>query len=289
MEQVRTLIDTLRAGRMNMKDRIKTALRETFNAVAPGYDNDALRFFVSSGKYLASRLGLKGNENVLDVATGTGNTAFALAKLLPNGHVTGIDLSPGMLEQGRLKAGLNGINNVDFLEMDMQSMQTIAFASGQFDAAACAFGIFFVEDMEDQLRKIASMVKAGGTVGICNFHEDYFQPLRDRLFDRLVKRGVQVPPQTWKRIAVPEKCRTLFEKAGLRDIKTEVKNMGYRLIHASEWWDIIWNAGYRRMVVQLGPEDLENFRQETISETAELTGEQGFMLDIGVLFTTGRV
>jgi ubiquinone/menaquinone biosynthesis C-methylase UbiE len=266
------------------EEQHKIIIKETFNSVSCEYDSKALRFFSESAKYLASILHLRGNECVIDIATGTGNAALAIAAHLPQGNVTGVDFSAGMLEQARRKATEQNIRNVKFLEMDMQAME---FTSAQFDTAICAFGIFFVEDMDTQLSHMAKTVKPGGTIAICNFQEDYFYPLRDLMVKRLIKYNVQPPPQTWRRIATDAGCRELFEKAGLHNIKVEQKNMGYFLAGEKEWWDVIWNAGFRRMVSQLNPSDLERFRKEHLEEVAALTTKNGIWLDIGVLYTTG--
>lgn len=265
------------------EDQRRKIIKETFNTVSCEYDGKALRFFPDSARYLASRLRLRGDEQVVDVATGTGNAALAVARYLPRGFVTGIDFSRGMLEQARKKAGSMNIQNVRFLEMDMQNLDF----NVRFDAAICAFGIFFVEDMDAQLARIAGMVKDGGIIAICNFHEDYFQPLRDLLIKRLVSYNVQIPPQTWKLIASETRCRELFEKAGIRDVRVEQKNMGFFLENEREWWDIVWNAGYRRMLSQLQPSDVEKFKQEHLQEVAALATKDGIWLDIGVLFTSG--
>jgi ubiquinone/menaquinone biosynthesis C-methylase UbiE len=266
------------------EEQHKIIIKETFNSVSCEYDNNALRFFSESAQYLASILRLGGHESVIDIATGTGNAALAVAARLPQGNVTGIDFSPGMLEQARKKADAQNIRNVTFLEMDMQAME---FTVGQFDAAICAFGIFFVDDMDAQLSHIADMIKPGGTIAICNFQEDYFYPLKDLLTKRLANYNIQQPPQTWKRIATHTGCNDLFEKAGLHAINIEQKNMGYFLNDEKEWWDVIWNAGYRRLVSQLQSSDLERFRQEHMEEVAALATKDGIWLDIGVLYTTG--
>jgi hypothetical protein len=141
--------------------------------------------------------------------------------------------------------------------------------------------------MNAQLAHIAAVVRSGGRVAISGFQESYFHPLKDLLFSRLVNYGVPQPPQNWKRIATEEGCRELFEKAGLRDVRVERKNVGYFLDSAEEWWDIVWNAGFRRMVVQIQPTDQERFRQEHMQEVDALKTKDGIWLDVGVLFAMG--
>lgn len=268
-----------------MEPSPRTAMiKETFNTVSEAYDSKALRFFPASAVHLASILNLTGDERVIDIATGTGNAALALAPRLPHGSVKGIDFSSGMLEQARKKAETQNVYNVEFLEMDMQG---INLAEAGFDVATCAFGIFFVEDMDAQLAQIAALVREGGTIAICNFQESYFNPLRDLMVTRLIDYGVQIPPQTWKRIATEAGCRELFETAGIRNIRVEEKNMGFYLANENEWWDLIWNAGFRGMLKQLEPDVLKCFRQEHMREVAGLTTKDGIWLDIGVLYTIG--
>jgi ubiquinone/menaquinone biosynthesis C-methylase UbiE len=268
---------------MNEEQR-KVIIKETFDSVSQGYDCKALRFFSESAKHLASLLPLHGNEHVIDIATGTGNAALTIASRLPKGFVTGVDFSSGMLEQARRKAISQNVQNVKFVEMDMQTME---FDTEKFNMAICAFGIFFVDDMDNQLFNMAKMVNPGGTIAICNFHEDYFLPLRDIMTKRLESYNIQQPPQTWKLIATEAGCKKFFEKAGIQNITVEQKNMGYFLSSAGEWWDLIWNAGYRRILSQLNPSDLERFRKEHMQEVAALATEDGIWLDIGVLFTMG--
>lgn len=266
------------------EEQKKAMLKETFNTVATGYDNRSLRFFPASAYYMASLLGLKGDEHVLDVASGTGNAAMEVARRLPQGRVTATDLSPGMLEQARKKAEASRIGNIEFLERDMTAL---GFPAGSFDAATCAFGIFFVMDMEAQLAHIASTVKPGGRVLISCFQENYFEPLKGRFLSRLSAYGVPDQPQAWKRIAHETGCRELFEKAGLTDITVRQKNVGYYLENAEQWWDIVWNAGYRRLVNQLKPDDEVRFREEHLAEIEALKTDKGIWLDVGVLYTSG--
>jgi ubiquinone/menaquinone biosynthesis C-methylase UbiE len=262
----------------------KALLRETFNTVSDGYDNKALRFFPASAEHMAALLRLRGDEHVLDVACGTGHASLAIARLLPRGQVTAVDFSTGMLDQARQKTQSLEIRNIEFVEGDMQAL---GFPSGSFDIAVCSFGIFFVEDMDSQLAHIALFVKPGGRIMISNFQENYFSPLKELFFDRIAGYGVQNPPQTWRRISNEAGCRELFEKAGLTNIAVDRKNVGFYLDSSGQWWDVVWNAGLRRMVGRLSPSDQERFKREHLQEVEALRTEHGIRLDVGVLYTRG--
>jgi SAM-dependent methyltransferase len=196
-----------------------------------------------------------------------------------------VDFSEGMLGQARRKAASLDVRNVEFIEQEMQNLN---FSDGLFDVAVCAFGIFFVEDMESQLLRIASTVKPGGRIMISNFQENYFHPLKDMFYERLGAYGVQMPPQTWKRISFERGCIQLFESAGLTNITVTRKNVGYHLDSADQWWDIVWNGGFRRMVSQLTMKDQERFKREHLDEVETLRTRDGIWLDVGVLFTCGK-
>ncbi len=262
----------------------KTKMIESFNTVSSGYDNRSLRFFSESARHMARYLDSPDIGRVVDVATGTGNLALEIARSYPDKQVTGIDFSPGMLAQARLKAEAEGIGNAEFLEMDMDA---IALPDGRFDAAVCAFGIFFAEDMAGQLRHIAKKVKPGGMVVICSFYEDSFQPLVELLSARLEKYGIERPSLRWKQIATEEKCRTLFRDAGMEKIQVERKELGYFLKDSSQWWDVVWNAGFRRQVGQLAPEDLKRFTGEHLEEIEGLRTQDGIWLNVNVLYASG--
>jgi len=266
------------------EQQLKTMLIETFNTVSEGYDNRALRFFPESAKNMAALLHLRGDEDVLDVACGTGHAALAIAPLLPRGRVTAVDFSPGMLAQARRKAETLKLANIEFLERDMQSL---GFSANPFDIAVCAFGIFFVTDMETQLGHIGSMIKPGGRIMISSFREYYFSPMKELFFDLLASYGIQSPPQAWKRIAHEAGCRQLFETAGMTDIRVETRNAGYYLDSADDWWSIVWNAGLRRMVTQLSPMDQERFKREHLREIEAMRTGDGIWLDVAVLYTVG--
>jgi ubiquinone/menaquinone biosynthesis C-methylase UbiE len=262
----------------------KTAIRNTFNIVAGGYDNPSFRFFTISGEHMTDCLDLKGNEHVLDVATGTGIVALQLAPLVPRGRVTAIDFSEGMLAQARMKAAARAVGNVDFLEMDMQAL---SFPDGHFDAVTCAFGIFFVENMESQLRHMSDKVKAGGKVILSTFYDGSFTPLAEVFYDCLQRYGIERPVPTWKRISTEDKCASLLGSAGLSEIQVETRDIGYYLGNTEEWWNVIWNGGFRRYLSGLSTDDLAEFRKEHLAEVGKTATENGIWLDVKVLNAVG--
>ncbi len=259
-------------------------IRNTFNMVANGYDNPSFRFFAESAEHMTSCLSPGDNENVLDVATGTGVVALQLARQLTRGRVTAIDFSTGMLAQARMKAEAQDIRNIDFLEMDMRALK---FPDNHFDAATCAFGIFFAEDMETQLKQISDKVKPGGKVIISVFHDDSFEPMSKMCSDCIQRHGVERPSVPWRKIGTEEKSISLLRQAGLTDVRVEKRDIGYYLKSVDEWWDVIWNGGYRRYLSRLSTDELTKFRKEHLEEIGKLATENGIWMDVKVLYSIG--
>lgn len=264
----------------------KEMIRKGFNAASEGYDRSALRFFTISAQRQAEQMTLMGNEDVLDLATGTGKLALELSKRLPQGRVTGIDLSDGMLDQARTKAKKAELTNTHFLNMDMTSLN---FPPEWFDVISCAFGIFFVEDMVGQLQHCVEKLKIGGQISLSSFCGNLFHPMVDRFLERIETYGMEVPPLNWKKVDNEEKFHNLFQAAGLSEFQVKHHKIGYHLDNAEQWWDIIWFAGFRGLMSQLDSTKLTRFRQEHLEEVATLTDDNGLLyLPIETLYASGR-
>ena len=95
---------------------LKFAVNE--NVLIPRSDTEILVEFAVS----------RGGKNILDLCTGSGCIAVALAKNMPDAHVTAVDISPAALEVAKKNASLNGCD-VSFIEMDILS----EIPNGKFD------------------------------------------------------------------------------------------------------------------------------------------------------------
>ena len=94
---------------------------------------------------------------VLDVATGTADFAIAVNRKAAQGsHITGIDLSQGMLEVGKTKC--QGLP----IDLEVGDAENLRFADGTFDRVCVAFGVRNFENLMKGLREMQRVLKPGG-------------------------------------------------------------------------------------------------------------------------------
>ncbi len=266
-------------------DGHKQRTAAAFDMASEGYDCPGLRFFTESAAYLVRKMQLRGDERLLDIATGTGNVAVAAAMLLPDGFVTGIDLSEKMLRRAQSKASSMGLRNVNFKRADIEAMD---FEKDFFDAASCAFGLFFLQDVSNGLKCISRVLKPGGKLALTSFQSSYWMPSRGMLRERLKKYGIEPPKWQMASLDTPDKISDLLSWAGYRNIDIEPLEMGYYLKDANEYWHALWNTGQRGQLSQLSETDLTKFKEEHLQEVEATADEKGIWLEVEVLFATAR-
>ena len=94
---------------------------------------------------------------VLDVATGTADFAIAVNRKAAHGsHITGIDLSEGMLEVGKAKC--QGLP----IDLEVGDAENLRFADDTFDRVCVAFGVRNFENLMKGLRDMQRVLKPGG-------------------------------------------------------------------------------------------------------------------------------
>ncbi len=264
-------------------DEHKQNITMTFDMASEGYDCPDLRFFVGTASHLIESLHLKGDENLLDVATGTGHVAVAAAQQLGKGTVTGIDLSSKMMQRAASKAQEMNLSNIVFKCCDIEDM---GFEDNTFDVACCAFGLFFLQDMENGLNSISKVLKPGGKVSLTSFTPTLMQPLRGILLGRLQRYGIEPPPLSWMRLDTPAKMNNLMSRTYFGNIRIESKQLGYYLKDGDDWWNVIWNSGYRGLLSRLSEKELAQFKKDHVQEVNHMADEKGIWLEVDVLFAT---
>jgi ubiquinone/menaquinone biosynthesis C-methylase UbiE len=127
---------------------------------------------------------LKGDERVLDVATGPGYIAEAFAKAAR--EAVGVDLTPAMLAIGEARRVERGIANLSFRSGDVQQLP---YEAGEFDVVVCRFAFHHFEEPGKVLSEMARVCRKNGTVLVEDMigsehperlaYQDRFEKLRD--------------------------------------------------------------------------------------------------------------
>lgn len=158
---------------MNAETSVRPGSGAMFDAIAARYDllNRVLSLGIDQRwrRRAVQRLELAGQCRVLDVATGTGDLAVAIARSLPDARVVGIDPSEGMLAVGRKKLEVAGLAGRVTLEAG--AVEALPFADGSFDGVTIAFGIRNAEDRERGLAEMRRVTKSGGHVAVLELGE----------------------------------------------------------------------------------------------------------------------
>lgn len=135
-------------------------------------------------------------KTILDVATGTGDLAIALAGKNPQAKITGFDLSAGMLEHGRVKvANKNLSNQIEMIQGDAENMP---FEDNSFDAITVAFGVRNFETLTKGLNEIHRVLKPGGTFIILEFSQPEKFPMK-QLYNFYFKNILPVIGKTFSK------------------------------------------------------------------------------------------
>lgn len=263
------------------KQQIQTA----FDTVAEGYDHPSLPFFPQTAQRMWQHLSPEPNARCLDVATGTGMMALEAARHLPVGSVVGVDLSDGMLRQARAKAQAQHLHNATFRQMDVDDLD---FSQDHFDIATCSFGLFFMDDMEGAMRRIARTVKPGGKIAISSFTETAFSPFTQAFLSLYEDFGKDAPPLSWQRLAQVGVIENIYRAAGLTDLVFYHEPLGYALQSEQQWWDVVWNAGFRGLLNQLSDSERERFKAQHLKTVRTLCREGKNWLDTGVIIAIGK-
>jgi demethylmenaquinone methyltransferase / 2-methoxy-6-polyprenyl-1,4-benzoquinol methylase len=115
---------------------------------------------------LVRALAPRPGQRVLDVATGTGMVAFALARR--GCEVVGLDQSEEMLAQARTKLAANPAlaARLSFVRGEAEQLP---FSDGEFDALSFTYLLRYVDDPAATMAELARVVRPGGRIGMLEF------------------------------------------------------------------------------------------------------------------------
>lgn len=215
-----------------------------FSSVAARYDvmNDAMsgglhRLWKDS---FVRKVNPRAGESILDMAGGTGDIAFRLAR--SGASVTVADINPDMLAVGMERASKRRIDGLVWQE---QNAETLSFGDRAFDAYTIAFGIRNVTDIPAALREAHRVLKRGGRFfclefsttqwpGFADVYDAYSLHLVPRLGKLLANDSdsYRYLVESIRRFPPMPAFKAMIEEAGFAQVRAEPILGGLVAIHS---------------------------------------------------------
>lgn len=169
-----------------------------FNTAAIIADERALAMIVAAGRP-------KPTDTVIDLACGGGLIACAFAPHVR--HVTGIDLTPAMLDRARVFAAEKRLGNTSWEAGDVRALP---YADASFDIVATRFSFHHFQDPAGALREMARLCRPGGRIVVVDMYASE-DPAKAAAWNRL---EVMRDPSHVRALSLSG-LRALFPAAGL--------------------------------------------------------------------------
>ena len=220
---------------------------EVFSSVARRYD--LMNDLMSGGMHrlwkdrFVARVKPRAGEDILDMAGGTGDVAFRMARR--GARVTVSDINAEMLEAGKKRAQARELN----LTWQVENAEALTFADAVFDAYTIIFGIRNVTDIPAALKEAHRVLKRGGRFFCMEFsRSDWpgFSELYDAWSKNVIpKLGKAIADdeasykylvESIQRFPRPEKFRAMVTEAGFVRAAAEPMLGGLVTIHSG--WKI---------------------------------------------------
>ncbi len=182
--------------------------RQVWDRMAPEYDRQMA--FLERAWFGGGRewLGSRAAGRVLEVAIGTGRN---LPYYPAGAHITGIEISPAMLDIARQRAARLGIQ-ADLREGDAEAL---AFAGNDFDTVVCALSLCGIPDPARAIGEMARVLRPGGTLLLLDHVGSTWPPIyaAQWLLERVT---IRVAGEHFTR-----RQRPLVEAAGLQIVESQ--------------------------------------------------------------------
>lgn len=180
---------------------------------------------------------------ILDVATGTGDFAFAALSLKPE-KIVGVDISEGMLRIGRKKTEHRNLNGK--IEMILADSENLPFEENKFDAVTVAFGVRNFENLEHGLAEIKRVLRPGGMAVILEFSKPkpglfarlyvfYFKHILPRIGSWLSgdRAAYTYLPESVDAFPCGEAFTAVLQKVGFKDTSCKPLTFGISSVYTA--------------------------------------------------------
>lgn len=191
-----------------------------FDKVAEDYTNLVSPKRQAQFLTLIYELKFNGTEEVLDIGCGPGKLSIEALKLLPNGRLVGIDLSPQMILKAKETAMQSKAANAEFLTGDAMNLQ---FGDDRFDIVFSSNAFPWVADQSLFLEEAFRVLKPGGKLGLVSLSRSIYK----EFFEALAHVNERNPRLFPKGIDTIDAMRfKTFDTAGLTRF---VSNRGFKV------------------------------------------------------------
>ena len=264
-------------------------LAGVFDRVADTYDAVGIELFQPIAARLVAELAPQPGERALDVGCGRGAVVFRLAGAVGvSGAVTGIDISPRMVEATRADAVAKGLD-VDIRVCDAQSP---GLRPATCDVVASSLVLFFLPDPLAALRAWRALLVEGGRVGVSTFGavSEHWRGV-DEVFKPYLPQGMRDARTTGNEgpFASDAGTERLLSDAGYGHVRTATMTVPVRFGDKDHWHRWSWSVGQRAMWEAVPEERRDSVRAlayQRLDGCRDADGLIGF--DQVVRFTLGR-
>jgi SAM-dependent methyltransferase len=246
---------------------IRDRARMEWSAAAPGwkkYGKDMFKWLAPVSDQLIKSAGISIGQTVLDVATGTGQPALTIAKIVgPNGKVVGVDVSPEMLEIAKEEAAYQGLTNVvDFQVVKDESLSM--FSDNTFDSVVCRNGLMFMPDPVKALKAFLRVLKPGGKASVTVWGSPDKSPVMGVVMKTISKHvpDLKLPPAPGTpggafSIPTVDMLQDYFSRAGFSDFKAEKNEVTVAQTDTAEqfWQGMTEVTGFLVVLLSKLPEE----------------------------------
>lgn len=245
-------------------------VRRIYQEVAADYDQVGPAFYAMNGAELVKRTGLRAGQRVLDAGCGRGACLFPAADAVgPAGRVSGIDLTPAMVEQ--VAAEIGDRTNVTVAVGDAMAPD---FPDGAFDAVLSGFVLRLLPDPAAALAAYARLLRPGGRLGASIYASTFSQEWSQvrQALDAFISPA---EPAGESALDSAEGLAGLLTAAGFTEVEVVDEPFDIWLADPEEWWRYLWASGYRGMMDRIPAQAREQARIEACALAEQLREPDG--------------